>query len=127
MNNPHDPNTLTIETKQGRLHLMRGADPAEQLVGERIEVAPDAAVVRHPSVAWVQVGPEIVIHDATTTTSHVLDHMAGLLWQCLDGTTLAELFADIADGFGVDSERVSDDFLPVVEDWVNNGIAQVMS
>jgi hypothetical protein len=76
-------------------------------------------------IPWVVIGAEVVVYDPFVAESHVLDAVSALVWQCLDGESpLADIFADVADGFGVPASTVEDDFIPVVTDWLNAGLAQ---
>lgn len=84
----------------------------------------DARLARATDAAWVRVGQEIVVHAAETETSCILDPVAALVWECLDGeAALGEILDDVADVYGVARERVADDFRSVVGTWVAEGIA----
>ncbi|MDO8392263.1 MAG: PqqD family protein [Actinomycetota bacterium] len=77
------------------------------------------SVVRHGDVAWVQVDREVVVHHHRHGKAYLLEPMAALLWQCLDGESpLAEVFADIADVVAVPVDTVANDCLPVVQSWL---------
>lgn len=66
---------------------------------------------------------EVVVHHYGQATAYLLDPMAAVLWQCLDGeTALAEVFADIADVVAVPLDTVARDCLPVVQSWLAAGI-----
>ena len=85
--------------------------------------------VRHsPDAFWVPIGSELVVHSVSRATSHVLDAMAGLLWQCIDGESRIEaILDDISDVYDVELDRVVDDFLPIVASWLNDGILEVVN
>ena len=88
---------------------------------------PAALVHRSPEAVWSKIGDQLVVYLPATTTSYVLNSVAGLVWQCLDGDSpLDEVLADVADVFGVDSELVLDDFLPVVGQWIADEIAETV-
>ena len=81
-------------------------------------------MVRHGDVAWVQVDGAVVVHRFASNDAFLLDPMASVLWQCLDGeSSLADVFADIADVAGVAPDTVAHDCLPVVRSWLTAGIA----
>lgn len=76
-----------------------------------------------PAVGWVTLGTEVVVYDPDSATAHVLDNVAALLWQCLDGiSTLAEIFADIADAFGQELSAIESDLATVVAEWKRAGL-----
>lgn len=86
-------------------------------------VGPHDAFAVADSVGWVSVEPEVVVYSAAQTTAHVLDGVAALLWQCLDGTsTLHEIFSDIADAFGQRLDDIADDLATVVAEWSRDGL-----
>jgi hypothetical protein len=58
---------------------------------------------------------EAVLLDEGVDRLHVLDRIGTLVWECLDGvSTLDELAADLADGFGVARSVVDADVLALV-------------
>ncbi len=82
------------------------------------------SVVAQGDVAWVAIDREAVVHHPAGSTAYVLDPMAAVLWQCLDGeSTLAEVLADIAEVVGAPLADVTAGCLPVVTSWVEAGIA----
>ena len=90
------------------------------------EVLPpvDPAVVYRSAsgVESVHVGQEIVLWNPVSLVSQVLDPMAGLLWQCVDGTSsLTEIMADVGDAFGRSVDEVQTDFEPAVAVWIRDG------
>jgi hypothetical protein len=92
---------------------------------ESTVVGPETVLRRVPDVAWTPIADEIVVHRVLTTTSWVLNPMAGLVWQCLDGeSSVEEILGDVAEVFAVNEAHVRDDFLPILEVWVREGIAE---
>ncbi|MEQ1701407.1 MAG: PqqD family protein [Ilumatobacteraceae bacterium] len=84
------------------------------------------AVLQHGAVRWALAGNEVVVHVPALAATHVLDPTAAMLWQCLDGVSpMDEIFADMAEAFGVAPEVVEGDCLPVVRSWFQAGIAVV--
>jgi len=82
------------------------------------------SVIRHGDVSWVDVDGAVVVHRHRTGGAFLLDPMASVLWQCLDGeSSLTDVFADIAEVVGVDTATVAGDCLPVVQSWLRAGIA----
>lgn len=81
-------------------------------------------VLRHAEgVSWIAVGHELVVYDAAAQTTHVLDSVSGLLWQCLDGSgSLGEIFPDLASVFGITLTVVEEDLAPVVATWLRDGL-----
>lgn len=74
-------------------------------------------------VAWCEVDGELVIYDVRSRTAHVVNETAGLLWQCMDGEgTVSEIFADVADAFGLPLQTVELDFVPVISEWKAAGL-----
>ena len=68
-----------------------------------------------PAVACAAVGPEMVLVDGDTGMVHALNPVAAIVWQCLDGhATVADLVADLADGFGAPLDVVRDDVLEMI-------------
>lgn len=83
-------------------------------------------VLEHGAVRWVMAGAEAVVQVPALGATHVLDPAGAVLWQCLDGVSpLSEIFADMADVFGVAPSVVEGDCLPVVRSWFDAGIAVV--
>jgi hypothetical protein len=97
-------------------------DVAVSLSADR-ELDP-ADVLQHGAVRWALAGGEAVVQMPALGATHVLDPSAAMLWQCLDGvSSLGEIFADMADVFGVHRSVVERDCLPVVRSWFHAGIA----
>jgi coenzyme PQQ synthesis protein D (PqqD) len=87
----------------------------------------DSAAVLGPAagVAWVAVGDEIVVHRVDPPDSFVLNATAGLLWQCLDGTSrVGDILDDLADAFRTDRAEVEKDCVPVVNTWLAHHLAE---
>jgi hypothetical protein len=85
-------------------------------------VDPAAAYRVSDGVQWVHLNEEIVLWNPDTSVSHVLDPMAALLWQCIDGrSTLTEIMTDVAEAFGRAVDEVRDDFEPAVAVWLRDG------
>lgn len=92
------------------------------------EVAIDRATVvaLHPDASWVSIGDEVVVYVPVTRTSHVLDHVARMCWQSIDGSSdLGSIFDRIAERFGVPTATVADDFLPLVAQWRENRMIEL--
>lgn len=84
------------------------------------------SVLEHGAVRWVTVGAEAVVQVPALGMTHVLDATGAVLWQCLDGvSSLHEIFADMAEAFGVEPSVVERDCVPVVQSWFDAGIAVV--
>lgn len=85
-----------------------------------------ASVLAHGAVRWALAGTEAVVQMPALAATHLLDPAATVLWQCLDGTSpLGEIFADMAEVFGVQPAVVERDCLPVVRSWFQAGIVVV--
>lgn len=83
-------------------------------------------VLRHGSrVISVDVEQEIVLYQLDTDTSFVLNPTSAIAWRCLDGESqVGEILVDIADAFGVPSQQVEDDFLPILAAWLLDDLAE---
>jgi len=91
-------------------------------------VAGEGSVLVPGDVRWALAGAEVVVHAPALGSTHVLDAVASLVWQCLDGeSALREVFCDLGDAFGVAPAQVAADCLPVVESWLNAGIVVAAS
>ncbi|MDC0349951.1 PqqD family protein [bacterium] len=89
------------------------------------EVPLAAVFCQAPRAAWTSIGTEIVVYVREAKTSFVLDGIAGLLWQSIDGESqIDEIVRDISDVFDVPFERVRDDFLPVAAQWMHDGLIE---
>jgi hypothetical protein len=83
------------------------------------EVHPAEVFGPAAGVAWVATGDEIVLYRVADAASLVLNATAGLLWQCLDGSSrLGDIFNDLADAFGLDRANVEADCVPVMRRWL---------
>jgi hypothetical protein len=86
-------------------------------------VGPADVFAVSPSVGWAVLDTEVVVYHAGSSTSHVLDQVAALLWQCIDGaSTLREIFSDIADAFGQNLDDIVGDLATVVAEWKRDGL-----
>lgn len=86
-------------------------------------VGPADIFVISPEATWVVLGDEVVVHHAASATSHVLDRVAALLWQCLDAeSTLHDVLSDLADAFGVPLDGIVSDLATVVATWKRDGL-----
>lgn len=86
-------------------------------------VFPDDRLRWAPGVAWHDLAGELVIARGSVHAAHVLNHTAGLLWQCMDGEgTVREIFADLASAFAVEVQTVEHDFVPLISDWKRDGL-----
>lgn len=76
-------------------------------------------------VAWVEIDGEVVVYDAASASSYLLNPTAGLIWSSLDGTgTLGEIAADLAEAFGADPEQVIVDVIAAVVDFAGKGLIE---
>ncbi len=90
-------------------------------------VSPTDVVRRSDRLAWLDVHGEVVVYLFDTDTSYVLNPMSAVAWQCLDGeSTLAEIFADIADVYGVELAIVEADFVPIVAGWMFDDLVELV-
>jgi PqqD family protein of HPr-rel-A system len=63
-----------------------------------------------PGVEAIELDDELVLFDPSTGALHALDPLASLIWRCLDGsTTVAELVADLSEGFATDEATLRHD------------------
>ncbi len=86
-------------------------------------VGPADVFVISPEATWVVLGDEVVVHHVASSTSHVLDRVAALLWQCLDAeSTLHDVLSDLADAFGVPLDGIVRDLATVVATWKRDGL-----
>src|SRR5437660_11145906 len=89
------------------------------------EVHPGAVLGPADGVAWVAIGDEIVLYRASDAASLVLNSTAGLLWQCLDGTSrLADIVDDLAQTFGANRIEVEKDWVPMVSTWLSENLVE---
>jgi hypothetical protein len=80
------------------------------------------ATARNDVVA-VDIDGEVVLYDDCRGVLHRLNPTASALWHCLDGSgTLGEIAADMADVFGVDSDRVLADVLMAAREFGEKGL-----
>jgi|SRR5579884_780170 len=95
-------------------------------VSDRLpDVKTTAVVGPAVGVAWVAIGDEVVVYRVDGAASLVLNSTAGLLWQCLDGTShLADIFDDIAAAFGANRTEVEKDCVPMVSAWLAENLVQ---
>lgn len=107
---------------------MEATDAANDVTDPWQDSAFRHRVLRHAEgVAWVLVEEEVVVHHVDSSTTFVLNPHAGLVWRCFDGqSSLHEIVDDIADIYEVDVEQLFADVGPVVADWVESGIAEVV-
>lgn len=88
-------------------------------------VEPSAVLTPKAGVGWVVVGDEVVVHRVEPSTSFVLNPMAGILWRCLDGESpLDEILGDIADEYGIERQQIAEDFMPVVQTWLDQKLIE---
>lgn len=89
------------------------------------EVTPAVVLTPAAGVASVAIGEEVVLYRVADAASLVLNSTAGLLWQCLDGSSrLAEIFEDLADAFGADRGEVESDCLAIVTRWLGEHLVE---
>lgn len=89
------------------------------------EVTLAAVLRRAPDVLSTEIADELVLYRPSDAVSYVFNRVAGLVWQCFDGESpLGDILADVAEVFGVESQQVADDFLPVVAGWLGDEIVQ---
>lgn len=78
---------------------------------------------RCPMVHAVDIDGEAVLLDETSGRLHLLNTTGALVWSCFDGfASLAEIFDDLSDAFGVSRERVAVDALAIVRRLVAEGL-----
>lgn len=86
-------------------------------------VGPSEVYALSGTIGWVALDQEVVVYRAASETAHVLDAVAALLWQCLDGvSTLHDIFADIAEAFGQQLDGIESDLATVVAEWKRDGL-----
>lgn len=69
-----------------------------------------------------------MVRSARTDLAVALDPVSSVLWRCLDGVSaLGDVFADIADAFGVPTHRATSELTPVVESWWAEGLVDLSS
>lgn len=78
------------------------------------QLHPDTVLRRRPSpeVDWVDVGGQVVAWAEETSSLHLLDPIASVIFLLMDGqTTLGVTAAELADSFGTNVEQVETDVL----------------
>ena len=86
-------------------------------------VAPTDVYAHSAEIAWGDVGDELVVYHPGRATSHVLDNVAALLWQCIDGVSaLQDIFSDIADAFAQPLDAIVSDLATVVAEWKRDAL-----
>ena len=69
-----------------------------------------------PDIEWVEVEGEVVIWHAANQSLHLLDPVASLIFQLLDGTAgLDETVDDLAEHFGLPPEEIAADVAGFVD------------
>lgn len=79
---------------------------------DAVELGPSAVLARRPSpaVEWVELDSEIVAWNADGESLHLLDPIASLVFQLMDGeATLAVTIDDLAEAFGRPPEQIEPD------------------
>jgi hypothetical protein len=79
-----------------------------------VDLGPSAVLARRPSpaVEWVEVDGEIVAWNADGESLHLLDPIASLVFQLMDGeATLEVTIADLGEAFGRPPEQIGPDVL----------------
>ena len=80
---------------------------------------------RAAHVASAKLDGEIVLFNEQSETLHLLDPLASLVWECLDGeATVAELVEDFSAVFQVDPERAQDDLRRLFASLVEDGTVE---
>jgi hypothetical protein len=93
--------------------------------GEFSQLNPATVLGPAPGVVWVSIGDEIVLYRTVRPDSFVLNATAGLLWQCLDGSSrFTEILEDLSGAFGVDRAEVERDCIPVVSTWLAHHLVE---
>jgi hypothetical protein len=86
-------------------------------------VAPTDVYAHSSEIAWSEVGDELLVYHHRLATSHVLDGVSSLLWQCIDGVSpLHEIFSDIADAFAQPLDAIVSDLATVVAEWKRDSL-----
>jgi Coenzyme PQQ synthesis protein D (PqqD) len=89
------------------------------------DIDPTAVFGPAPGVAWVAIADEIVVYRVAGAASLVLNATAGLLWQCLDGTSrLCDILDDLADAFVTDRMQLEKDCIPVASTWLAESLVE---
>jgi hypothetical protein len=83
----------------------------------------DSLPARSPSLISAEIETATVLYDGTSDSLHLLDPVASIVWNLLDGTaTLRQICADVADAFYTSEDRVRDDVLRLVSDLANHDL-----
>lgn len=99
----------------------------EQRTPEGGAPTPDDVFCRRPSpqVEWVDVQGEVVVWNADTESLHLLDAIAALIFQLMDGTTPLEVTSrELAEAFGRSLDQVRDDVLHFAAQLADIGVAE---
>jgi hypothetical protein len=82
-------------------------------------LAPSAAV----PVIGVELDGQAVLYHEELRSVHVLDEIATIIWNRLDGqTTLESLAAELAEAYGADPEVILYDILTAVREFGRMGL-----
>jgi PqqD family protein of HPr-rel-A system len=60
-------------------------------------------------VTLQRVGPEAILHDASSGQAHVINASAARVWELCDGRTMDDLLAAFAEPYGLEPETVRAD------------------
>jgi Coenzyme PQQ synthesis protein D (PqqD) len=83
---------------------------------------PDTVTVPE-TVAWQQVGDEIVLLDVNGGEYHNLNDVASRMWQALEESAdVAAAYARLCDTFEVDHETLRRDLAAFIRDLVEKGL-----
>jgi PqqD family protein of HPr-rel-A system len=85
--------------------------------GAGMSVEETRAPARGSWVATVELDGEAVLFDETSGSLHLLDPVATVIWNRLDGgATVDALAADLSEVFAADRHRVRDDLVTFVRE-----------
>lgn len=86
-------------------------------IGERTVAA------RSPDIGYVEVDGQGVCYDADADEMHLLSPVAGLLWNCLDGSaSVSEISTDLAEAFSQDYSAVRNSVFMALVDFAKKGL-----
>lgn len=106
---------------------MTATTPDRELIGSALEASTVLRRLPSPRVEWVDVEGEIVAWNEDSQSLHLLDSIAALIFQLLDGVTpLGTTAAELADVFSRDVAEVAADVLTLAASLQEIGIVEVV-
>jgi hypothetical protein len=83
----------------------------------------DSVVARNPRLSTAEIEGETILYDEDSDALHVLDPVATVVWNLLDGqTSLRDACTDLADAFDTDRVRIEADVLILVSELAERGM-----